>query len=66
MSPPLREEADQEALAKSIRANDRLGLSLASADEVRREIQSVYKAGLESGFLPKAPSDASIYAGPVK
>jgi hypothetical protein len=33
---------------------------------VRREIQSVYKAGLESGFLPKAPSEASIYSGPVK
>jgi NitT/TauT family transport system substrate-binding protein len=63
---PKSTPADQEALAKSIRANDRLGLSLASADEVRREIQSVYKAGLESGFLPKAPSEASIYGGPVK
>ena len=50
----------------SIRANSRLGLSLASADEVRREIQAVYKAGMESGFLPQAPSDASIYGGPVK
>jgi ABC-type nitrate/sulfonate/bicarbonate transport system substrate-binding protein len=58
--------ADQAALAKSIRANDRLGLSLAAADQVRSEIGSVYKAGIESGFLPKLPSDASIYGGKVK
>ena len=63
---PKSTPADQEALAKSIRANDRLGLSLASADEVRREIQSVYKAGIESGFLSKAPSEASIYNGKIK
>ena len=63
---PKSTPADQAALAASIRANSRLGLSLASADEVRKEIQAVYKAGMESGFLPQAPSDASIYGGPVK
>lgn len=63
---PKSTPADQEALAKSIRANDRLGLSLAAASEVRKEIDAVYRAGLESKFLPKAPSDASIYGGPVK
>ncbi len=63
---PKSTPADQAALAASIRANSRLGLSLASADEVRKEIRAVYKAGMESGFLPQAPSDASIYGGPVK
>jgi NitT/TauT family transport system substrate-binding protein len=63
---PKSTPADQAALAASIRANDRLGLSLASADEIRKEIQAVYRAGLDSAFLPQLPSDASIYAGPVK
>lgn len=63
---PKSTEADQAAVAASIRANSRLGLSLATADEVRREIQSVYKAGIETGFLPKMPDEASIYAGSMK
>lgn len=57
---------DHAALAASIRANDRLGLSLSSAAEVGKEIQAVYKAGVDSNFLPKLPSEASIYGGPVK
>jgi ABC-type nitrate/sulfonate/bicarbonate transport system substrate-binding protein len=63
---PKSTPTDQAALAKSILANDRLGLSLASADEVRNEIRAVYRAGIESGFLPKGPSEASIYGGKVK
>ncbi len=63
---PKSTPADQEALAKSIRANDRLGLSLASAAEVRKEIEAVYRAGIDSAFLPQMPSAASIYDGPLK
>jgi NitT/TauT family transport system substrate-binding protein len=63
---PKATPADLKALADSIKANKRLALSLASADEVRKEIQSVYKAGLESGFLTQMPSEASIYAGAMK
>jgi NitT/TauT family transport system substrate-binding protein len=63
---PKSTPADQAAVAASIRANNRLGLSLAAASEVRGEIQSVYKAGVESGFLPKMPDDASIYGGSMK
>jgi ABC-type nitrate/sulfonate/bicarbonate transport system substrate-binding protein len=58
--------ADQAALAASIRANNRLGLALSSAAEVNNEIKAVYKAGVDSTFLPKLPSEASIYGGPVK
>jgi ABC-type nitrate/sulfonate/bicarbonate transport system substrate-binding protein len=57
---------DHVALAASIRANDRLGLSLSSAAELGKEIQAVYKAGVDSNFLPKLPSETSIYGGPVK
>jgi len=63
---PKSTPADQAALAASIRANERLALSLASADEVRKEIQAVYRAGMDSAFLPRMPSDSSIYDGPVK
>ena len=45
---PKSTPTDQAALAASIRANSRLGLSLASAAEVRKEIQAVYRAGVES------------------
>jgi NitT/TauT family transport system substrate-binding protein len=63
---PKSTPVDQEALAKSIRANDRLALSLASAAEVRKEIEAVYRAGLDSAFLPQMPSAASIYDGPLQ
>jgi NitT/TauT family transport system substrate-binding protein len=63
---PRATPADQAALAASIRANERLALSLAAADEIRKEIQAVYRAGMDSAFLPRLPSDSSIYAGPVK
>ena len=63
---PKATPADQAALAASIKANSRLGLSLASAGEVRKEIQAVYKAGLESGFLTQMPTDASIYGGSMQ
>jgi ABC-type nitrate/sulfonate/bicarbonate transport system substrate-binding protein len=57
---------DLAALAASIRANSRLGLALSSAAEVKTEIEAVYKAGIDSTFLPQMPSAASIYTGPVK
>jgi NitT/TauT family transport system substrate-binding protein len=63
---PQATQADQAAIAAAIRANDRLGLSLAPAGDVRREIQSVYRAGVEVGYLPKVPAEASIYGGPMQ
>jgi ABC-type nitrate/sulfonate/bicarbonate transport system substrate-binding protein len=63
---PKSTPADQAALAASIRARERLALSLASADEVREEIKAVYRAGMDSALLSQMPSDSSIYAGPVK
>jgi NitT/TauT family transport system substrate-binding protein len=63
---PQATAADLAALTASIRANNRLALNLSPAADVRNEIQSVYKAGIESGFLGQMPSDASIYGGPIK
>jgi ABC-type nitrate/sulfonate/bicarbonate transport system substrate-binding protein len=61
-SPP----ADQKAIASLIRANERLGISLAGATEIRKEIESVYKVGIEVGYFSKMPSAASVYDKPVQ
>lgn len=52
---------DQKAIADLVRANDRLGLNMHWASEVGKEIASVYAAGRAIGFLPGAPSAATIY-----
>ena len=57
---------DLKALAALIRANDRLGISLASASEVRKEIEAVYKAGIDVGYLTTMPSAGSIYDKPIQ
>ena len=63
---PKAMPADQEALAASIRANDRLCLSLDAAEEIREDIKAVYRAALDSALLTRLPSESSIYGGPVK
>jgi len=58
-------KADAPALAvleQLIRDNVRLGMNVRPAGELRKEIEAVYRAGQSIGFLPKAPSAASIYA----
>jgi ABC-type nitrate/sulfonate/bicarbonate transport system substrate-binding protein len=57
---------DRKAIAELIRANDRLGMNIRSAAEVRKEINSVYEAGKSIAFLPSTPSAATIYDGPMK
>jgi ABC-type nitrate/sulfonate/bicarbonate transport system substrate-binding protein len=55
---------DQKAIAELIRANDRLGMNLKWASEVRKEINSVYSAGKSIAFLPADPSPSTIYQAP--
>lgn len=56
----------RKAVAELIRANDRLGMNIRAAADVRKEIKSVYEAGKSISFLPSDPSDATIYSGPMK
>ncbi|MCO6381512.1 MAG: ABC transporter substrate-binding protein [Vannielia sp.] len=46
-----------------IEQNDRLGLNVAMASDLVEEIRSVYKVGVELEYLPKMPTDATIYSG---
>jgi ABC-type nitrate/sulfonate/bicarbonate transport system substrate-binding protein len=57
---------DQKAIASLIRSNERLAMSLAGAAEVAKEIEAVYKAGVDVGYFSSPPSRATIYDKPLR
>jgi ABC-type nitrate/sulfonate/bicarbonate transport system substrate-binding protein len=57
---------DVKAMASLIRSNERLAISLASAAELRKEIEGVYRAGVEIGYFPSQPSSTTIYDKPLQ
>jgi NitT/TauT family transport system substrate-binding protein len=61
MIAPKGSAEDQRAIADLIKSNDRLGLNLRWASDVRREIEAVYAAGKSIGFLGADPSRDSVY-----
>ncbi|MEK7750655.1 MAG: ABC transporter substrate-binding protein [Acidobacteriota bacterium] len=61
-SPP----PDQAALVSLIKSNERLGMSVVGANDVRKQIEAVYKAGIDVGYLKKQPSSDTIYNKPLK
>jgi ABC-type nitrate/sulfonate/bicarbonate transport system substrate-binding protein len=50
-----------KAVADMIRKNDRLAMKLMPAGDIKREIEAVYKAGVEINYFPKLPSSTTIY-----
>ena len=61
-SPP----ADHAALVSLIKANDRLGMNVVPAGEVGKQIDAVYKAGVDVGYFKTMPSNDTIYDKPMK
>jgi NitT/TauT family transport system substrate-binding protein len=57
---------DVKAMATLIRTNQRLAISLAVAGDIRKEIEAVYKAGIDVGYFPSLPSSATIYDKPIQ
>src|SRR3954452_6608104 len=55
-----------KAVAAMIKSNERLAMKLTKAGEIKKDIQAVYKAGMEINYLPSMPSDASISDKPLK
>ena len=47
-----------KAVAAMIKSNERLAMKLTKAGEIRKDIEAVYKAGMEINYLPSMPSDA--------
>jgi NitT/TauT family transport system substrate-binding protein len=63
---PKSTPADLEALVSLIKSNDRLGMNVVGANEVHKQIEAVYKAGIDVGYLKTQPSNDTIYAKPLK
>ncbi|HUI98374.1 MAG TPA: ABC transporter substrate-binding protein [Xanthobacteraceae bacterium] len=59
---PKASPEDQKAIAALIRSNERLGMHVAPAAGMSKEIAAVYRAGQDVGYFPQAPSPESIYA----
>ena len=55
-----------KAVAAMIRSNERLAMKFIGANEIKKEIGAVYKAGMDINYLPSMPSSASIYDKPLK
>jgi len=66
MIAPKSTLEDRAALVSLIKANDRLGMSVVGADDVRKQIEAVYKAGIDVGYLKTQPSNDTIYGKPLK
>jgi ABC-type nitrate/sulfonate/bicarbonate transport system substrate-binding protein len=60
---PRGTPAEQQAMAALIKANDRLRMNVQLAAGLRPELESVYRAGMEVGYLPRMPAAATIYGG---
>ena len=58
---PKGTDEDRKAIVDLVKSNERLGLNIRWASEVRKEIGQVYAAGRSTGFLPSDPTPATIY-----
>jgi ABC-type nitrate/sulfonate/bicarbonate transport system substrate-binding protein len=58
--------SDPAVILKLIEDNSRLGLNVAPAAQIRKGIEAVYAAGLQSGYLAKNVDKATIYTGSGK
>lgn len=58
---PRGTDASRAAIVDLIKNNDRLGLNVRWAHEVKKEIEQVYAAGRQVNFLPRDPGAGTIY-----
>jgi len=63
---PKSTAEDRVALVSLIKANDRLGMSVIPAGDVARQIEAVYRAGVDVGYFKSMPSNDTIYAQSIK
>ena len=57
---------DRAALVALIKANDRLGMSVVPAADVAKQIEAVYKVGIDVGYFKSLPTSDTIYDKPMK
>ncbi|MCF8477870.1 MAG: ABC transporter substrate-binding protein [Pseudolabrys sp.] len=63
---PKSPAADQAALVGLIKSNERLGMNVAGAQSLTKQIEGVYKAGIDVGYLKKMPSNNTVYEKALK
>lgn len=63
---PKSTPEDRAALVSLIKANDRLGMSVIPAGDVAKQIDAVYKAGVDVGYFKVMPSNDTIYNKPMR
>jgi hypothetical protein len=63
---PKSTPEDRAALVSLIKANDRLGMSVVPAGDVARQIDAVYRAGVDVGYFKAVPSSDTIYTNPMR
>jgi NitT/TauT family transport system substrate-binding protein len=59
----VKNDAERAAIVAMIHDNARLGLNLAPAGRIEKEIEATYRAGVEVGLLREIPPASSIYPG---
>ncbi|MBX9844222.1 MAG: ABC transporter substrate-binding protein [Xanthobacteraceae bacterium] len=55
-----------KAVAAMIKSNERLAMKLTKSADIKKDIEAVYKAGMDINYLPSMPSAASIYDKPLR
>lgn len=63
---PKSTPEDRAALVSLIKSNERLGMNVAPANDMRKQIEAVYKAGIDVGYFKSQPSGDTIYAKSMK
>jgi len=63
---PKSTPEDRAALVSLIKANDRLGMNVVPAEEVAKQIDAVYKAGVDVGYFKSPPSTDTVYVKSMK
>jgi NitT/TauT family transport system substrate-binding protein len=59
-------DSDPAMILALVRDNNRLGLNVMRASQLRLAIQAVYTAGLQSGFITQFVDTSTIYSGNLK
>lgn len=62
----VKDDAERAAIVAMIHNGARLGLNLAPAGKIKKEIEATYRAGREVGLLPETPPASSIYTGELE
>lgn len=63
---PRATPAQRAALVSLIKANKRLAMNVVGARDLVKQIDAVYKAGMDVGYLKSMPSNDTIYDKPLE